>query len=130
VGKQLVAGLLAQHLAQQHAQRAHIAAQGRFFQVAGLRFQLRQPLRPALGIPQKGHRLLIMHEGPHARAPAACPSARSAYGRLRGKATELPDGAIPNAKQNGNFIMGPTHTPRRNWPIPIAHSTGRSSSSP
>jgi hypothetical protein len=27
-----------------------------------LGFQLSQPLRPALGIPQKGHRDLIMHD--------------------------------------------------------------------
>jgi hypothetical protein len=27
-----------------------------------LRFQFRQPLGPALGIPQKSHRILIMHE--------------------------------------------------------------------
>ena len=60
--KELVAGLLAQHLAQQHAERAHVAAQRRLFQVAGLRFKLGQPLRPALGIPQKSHRLLIMHD--------------------------------------------------------------------
>jgi enterochelin esterase family protein len=26
-------------------------------------------------------------------------------------ATELPDGAVPDAKQNGNFIIGPTHKP-------------------
>ena len=60
--EQLFAGLLAQHLAQQRAQRAHIAPQRRLFQVAGLRLQLRQPLRPAFGIPQKSHRLLIMHD--------------------------------------------------------------------
>jgi enterochelin esterase-like enzyme len=27
------------------------------------------------------------------------------------KAKELPDGAVPAANQNGNFIIGPTHTP-------------------
>src|SRR6202162_1978853 len=27
------------------------------------------------------------------------------------KAKELPDGAIPSAKEDGNFIMGPTHNP-------------------
>jgi iron(III)-enterobactin esterase len=27
------------------------------------------------------------------------------------KAKELPDGAIPSAKENGNFIIGPTHNP-------------------
>jgi enterochelin esterase family protein len=26
-------------------------------------------------------------------------------------ATELPDGTVPDAKQNGNFIIGPTHKP-------------------
>ncbi|MGA3129571.1 MAG: alpha/beta hydrolase-fold protein [Terracidiphilus sp.] len=26
-------------------------------------------------------------------------------------ATELPDGAVPDPNQNGNFILGPTHTP-------------------
>lgn len=26
-------------------------------------------------------------------------------------ATELPDGAVPNPNQNGNFIIGPTHAP-------------------
>jgi enterochelin esterase-like enzyme len=26
-------------------------------------------------------------------------------------ATELPDGAVPDPNQNGNFIIGPTHTP-------------------
>ncbi len=27
------------------------------------------------------------------------------------KATELPDGQVPSAKKNGNFIIGPTHEP-------------------
>src|SRR5437879_12781937 len=27
------------------------------------------------------------------------------------KAKELPDGAIPSAKEDGNFILGPTHNP-------------------
>ena len=27
------------------------------------------------------------------------------------KAKELPDGAIPSAKEDGNFIIGPTHSP-------------------
>src|ERR1700752_5035331 len=27
------------------------------------------------------------------------------------KAKELPDGAIPSAKEDGNFIIGPTHNP-------------------
>ena len=63
VGKQFFAGLLAQHFAQQHAERTHIASQGGFLQVAGLRLQLLEPLRPTLGIPQKSHRSLIMHDG-------------------------------------------------------------------
>ena len=54
--EQFVAGLFAQHCAQQCAQRAHIAAQRSLFQLAGLRFQFGQPLGPALGIPQKSHR--------------------------------------------------------------------------
>ena len=62
VREEVLAGLLAQHLAQQHAQRAHVAAQRSFFQLAGLRLELRQPLRPAFGIPQKRHRVLIMHD--------------------------------------------------------------------
>ena len=62
--KKLIAGLLAQHHAQQRAQRAHVAAQRSLFQVAGLRLKLGQPLSPALGIPQKSHRISIMHEGP------------------------------------------------------------------
>src|ERR1035437_9706384 len=28
------------------------------------------------------------------------------------KAKEVPDGAIPSAKEDGNFIIGPTHNPR------------------
>src|ERR1700680_4837408 len=27
------------------------------------------------------------------------------------KAKELPDGAVPSAKEDGNFIIGPTHNP-------------------
>ncbi|MES1203119.1 MAG: hypothetical protein ABUS57_16915 [Pseudomonadota bacterium] len=27
------------------------------------------------------------------------------------KAKELPDGAVPSPKKNGNFIIGPTHAP-------------------
>ena len=61
--KEILAGLLAQHLAKQRAKRAHVAPQGRLLQVAGTGFQLLQPLRPALWIPQKGHRDLIMHDG-------------------------------------------------------------------
>ena len=61
--KQVVAGLLAQHFAQQHAQRTHVAAQGCFFQVAGLSFKFGQPLRPAFRVPQKSHRNSIMHDG-------------------------------------------------------------------
>ena len=54
----LIAGLFAQHFAQEHAERTHVAAQGSFLQVAGLRFKLGQPLRPAFRIPKKGHRCL------------------------------------------------------------------------
>jgi hypothetical protein len=50
--KKVVAGLLPQYHAQQRSQRTHIAPQRRFFQLAGPRFQLRQPLTPTPGIPQ------------------------------------------------------------------------------
>ncbi len=63
VSKQVFAGLLAQHFAEQHAQRTHIAAERSFFQVAGLGFEFGQPLCPAFGIPQERHRVLIMHDG-------------------------------------------------------------------
>ena len=69
VRKELFARLLAQHLAQQRAQRTHIAPQRSLLQLAGLRFKLRQPLRPALGIPQKRHRILIMHDSFRRRIP-------------------------------------------------------------
>ncbi len=52
-----VAGLLAQNFAQQRTQGAHVAAQWSFFQLTGTRFEFGQPLRPAFGIPQEGHRL-------------------------------------------------------------------------
>ena len=60
VFEEVFARLLAQHFAQQRAQRAHIAAQRSFFQLARARFEFGQPLRPAFGVPQEGHRLLIM----------------------------------------------------------------------
>ena len=55
VREELVAGLLAQHLAEQRAERAHVAAQRRFLEVAGVRLEFGQALRPAFGIPQEGH---------------------------------------------------------------------------
>jgi hypothetical protein len=58
----IVAGLLAQNFAKQGAEGPHIAAQGSFLEVAGACFKLGEPLRPAFGIPQKGHRLLIIHD--------------------------------------------------------------------
>ena len=93
VREEVFAGLLAQHFAQQHAQRAHVAAQRSFFQVAGSRFQFGQPLRPALGVPQKGHRVLIMHdaayEGRLRRARLAPPSCISQLFPLGGERGEL-----------------------------------------
>ena len=46
-----------------------------------------------------------------ARPARPLPPARDPHTAGYVAATELPDGAIPNAKQNGNFILGPTHTP-------------------
>ena len=53
VRKEVLAGLLAQHFAQQHAQRAHIAAQRRFFQSrrSGL------PTRPGAATSFRGSRV-------------------------------------------------------------------------
>ncbi len=82
VREQVFAGLLAQHFAQQHAERAHIAAQGSFFQVAGLSFKFGQPLRPAFGVPEERHRVLIMHDA--ATAPGqAMPSTRSQSAEIK-----------------------------------------------
>jgi enterochelin esterase-like enzyme len=51
-------------------------------------------------------------------APAATPRPRRPLPPTRDphtpgyvKATELPDGAVPDPKKNGSFIIGPTHTP-------------------
>jgi len=46
-----------------------------------------------------------------ARPARPLPPARDPHTAGYVAATELPDGAIPNAKQNGNFILGPTHSP-------------------
>ena len=45
-------------------------------------------------------------------------------------AKELPDGAIPRANADGNFIIGPTHTPRRRWPFRKTCRRERSTTSP
>jgi len=41
-----VAGLLAEHFAEQHAQRTHVATERRFFQIAGAGFELGETVRP------------------------------------------------------------------------------------
>ena len=64
LGKKLLAGLFAQHIAEQRAEGTHVAAEGSFLQVAGLSFEFGQPLWPAFGIPKQCHRDLIMHEFP------------------------------------------------------------------
>src|SRR5690348_3149463 len=53
-----------------------------------------------------------------AKAPAATakpqrptPPERDPHGEGFVKATELPDGKVPPADADGNFIIGPTHTP-------------------
>jgi enterochelin esterase family protein len=55
---------------------------------------------------------------PEKQAPAKASSATRPQAPTRDpntpgyvKAKELPDGAIPSAKENGNFIIGPTHNP-------------------
>src|SRR4029453_10695922 len=52
---------------------------------------------------------------PPAQAPAAnqarpSPPTRDPNTPGYVKAKELPDGTVPSAKENGNFIIGPTHT--------------------
>src|SRR5579863_4181768 len=44
-----------------------------------------------------------------ARGPAAPTRDPSSPGYV--KAKELPDGQLPTATENGNFIIGPTHNP-------------------
>jgi hypothetical protein len=61
---QLLPSLLPQHAAQQQPQRAYVAAQRRFLQVAGARLKLGQALRPALGFPQRRHLSLIKSDAP------------------------------------------------------------------
>jgi iron(III)-enterobactin esterase len=39
-------------------------------------------------------------------------------------AKELPDGAVPSANLDGNFIIGPTHSPARELPAPDATLQG------
>ncbi len=53
--KQRIAGLLAQDLAQQHAERANIAAQRRFFQVSRARLKFGKALGPAIRLPEGWH---------------------------------------------------------------------------
>ena len=52
--------------------------------------------------------------GPPAAAASPArplPPARDPHTAGYVAATELPDSAIPDAKENGNFILGPTHSP-------------------
>jgi enterochelin esterase-like enzyme len=46
-----------------------------------------------------------------ARPARPLPPTRDPHTQGYVAATELPDGAIPGPAQNGNFIIGPTHTP-------------------
>ncbi len=55
LGKKRLAGLLAQNLAEQHAQRANVAPQGRLFDVARARFEFSQAKRPILRFPKQSH---------------------------------------------------------------------------
>jgi hypothetical protein len=51
VSEQVVAGLLAEDLAKEDAEGTDIATQRGFFQVAGLRFEFGEAMRPAFGVP-------------------------------------------------------------------------------
>ena len=50
-----VAYLLPEHVAQQHAERAHIAAQGDLLQLRGAGLQLGEAIGPVIGGPERGH---------------------------------------------------------------------------
>jgi len=58
-----------------------------------------QPAAPAAAQPPPPH------------PPRPAPPARDPQTPGYVKATELPDGAVPDPKKNGNFILGPTHAP-------------------
>jgi iron(III)-enterobactin esterase len=81
-----------------------------------------RPLRLALLIP--GLLIVACLESSMAQTPAAAPPAPATDRPKRPppptrdpntpgyvKAKELPDGAVPSPKEDGNFIIGPTHTP-------------------
>jgi iron(III)-enterobactin esterase len=61
--------------------------------------------------------MLLLMQAPVQPAPASTPAARPApptrdpHTAGYVTATELPDGAVPPADRDGNFIIGPTHTP-------------------
>ena len=56
-GEQRLAGLLAQNLAQQHAEGTNVAPQRRLFDVSGAGFQFSQAKRPVLRFPEQTHGL-------------------------------------------------------------------------
>lgn len=66
-----------------------------------------QPAGPTAAAPSP------QQPAPAAAAPAPRPTPPTRDPRTPGyvEATELPDGAVPPADAEGNFIIGPTHTP-------------------
>ena len=52
------------------------------------------------------------------RPPTPARDPRTAGYATAAKATELPDGAVPPVDADGNFILGPTHTPAREVAVP------------
>ncbi len=61
------------------------------------------------GYSQAGAAPAVQPETPRPRRPV--PPTRDPHTPGYVKATELPDGAVPDPSKNGNFIIGPTHTP-------------------
>ncbi len=57
-----LAFLLPQHIAEQHAEGANIAAQGSFLQIADAGFQFSETSGPVFRLPKRWHRLSIMHD--------------------------------------------------------------------
>ena len=64
-------------------------------------------------------------DAPAQKAERAAPPTRDPHSVGYVAAKELPDGEVPPANADGNFIIGPTHTPAPELPAPDATLQGR-----
>jgi enterochelin esterase family protein len=64
-----------------------------------------------IGLSICGIAMMAQVPAPGARPPRQPPPTRDPNTPGYVKAKELPDGAVPPANENGNFIIGPTHNP-------------------